>query len=184
MASNISQLPLPQGNPRPAAKRKRALSNAQRQKRWRAKQAAIVKAAVARQVPVAFGRQRAAAAAVAGVAIVLTGLSLSHLAHGIETVTRCPGWESWCMAIGIDLAFIACEVAQLSAATAAVAKAIGRYTKPTIAGSMIASAILNGVAFATAAAGWYIYPAAVLGAVVPALIYSLSRVAYGLTATK
>ena len=52
-------------------------------------------------------RQQWSAVTVALVAVVLTALSLSHLAHGIELVTRAPAWEAWSMAIGIDLGFVA-----------------------------------------------------------------------------
>jgi hypothetical protein len=42
-------------------------------------------------------RQTRAAAAVGTVAMVLTGLSLHHLASGIELVTRAPTAEAWAM---------------------------------------------------------------------------------------
>ena len=45
-------------------------------------------------------RQQVAAAAVAFVGVVLTVLSLSHLAHGIALVTSAPLWEAWAMAVG------------------------------------------------------------------------------------
>src|SRR5262245_21291406 len=48
-------------------------------------------------------RQQVAAAAVAFVGVVLTILSLSHLAHGIGLVTSAPVWESWAIAVGVDL---------------------------------------------------------------------------------
>jgi len=51
-----------------------------------------------------------------GRGLVLTALSLPHLAHGIELVTGAPAWESWLMAIGIDLGFLAPEIGQLCAA--------------------------------------------------------------------
>lgn len=128
-----------------------------------------------------IARQQYSAAAVAAVGVVLTGLSLSHLAHGIKLVTQAPSWEAWSMAIGIDLGFIALEIAQLCAATPGVRKDIGRYTKPAIIGTLIASALMNALAFGAQASGPMIYPAIALGIAVPALIYALSRVAFGLS---
>src|SRR5688572_12682716 len=131
-----------------------------------------------------LARQQMSAAAVAAVGAVLTVLSLHHLAHGIELLTGIPTWESVCMAIGIDLAFIALEIAMLAAATDRVRKEIGVYCKVTIAGTLAGSAALNSIAFSAAATGWWVYPAAALGIAVPALIYALSRVAFCLAASR
>jgi hypothetical protein len=135
-------------------------------------------------VTVSRRRQMRAAAAVGTVAMVLTGLSLHHLASGIELVTRAPTAEAWAMAIGIDLGFIALEAAQLCAASQAAAKAIGRWSKPAIVGTLAASAVMNALAFGAQAEGWLVYPAAALGVAIPALIYALSRVAFGLSVTR
>ena len=43
----------------------------------------------------ALRRQAATAAGIGAVAVTLTGLSLSHLAHGVEIVTGSSAWESW-----------------------------------------------------------------------------------------
>jgi hypothetical protein len=129
-------------------------------------------------------RQMRAAAAVGTVAMVLTALSLHHLASGIELVTRAPWAEAWAMAIGIDLGFIGLEAAQLCAATQAAAKAIGRWSKPAIVGTLVASAVMNALAFAAQADGLLVYPAAALGVAIPGLIYCLSRVAFGLSVTR
>jgi hypothetical protein len=56
-----------------------------------------------------------AAAAVLAVTLVLLGLSLSHLAAGIALVTGAGPFKGWLMAIGIDLGFIALELAVLAA---------------------------------------------------------------------
>jgi hypothetical protein len=53
-----------------------------------------------------------AAARVLTVTLVLLGLSLSHLAAGIALVTGAGPYDSWAMAIGIDLGFIALELAR------------------------------------------------------------------------
>src|SRR5262245_745099 len=55
----------------------------------------------ATRVTRAMRRQGATAVGIGAVAVTLTALSLSHLAHGIELVTHADGWESWAMAIGI-----------------------------------------------------------------------------------
>ena len=129
-------------------------------------------------------RQQVAAAAVAFVGVVLTVLSLSHLAHGIALVTSAPLWEAWAMAVGVDLGFIALEIAQLCAVTPVVRKEIARYTVPAIVGTLVASAIMNALAFGAQATGWMLYPAVGLGVAIPALIYALSRVAFGLSVAR
>jgi hypothetical protein len=125
--------------------------------------------AVRRQTKVAVG---------AGlVAATLTALSLSHLAHGIELLTSCPTWEAWAMAIGIDLGFITLELLMITAVTEAVRRKIARHANPAIIGTLLGSAGMNALAFANAAAGWMIWPAAAVGAVIPALIYLVMRAA-------
>jgi hypothetical protein len=129
-------------------------------------------------------RQRTAAGAVAAVAIVLTGLSLSHLAHGIALVTNAPAIEAWAMAVGIDLGFIALELGQLCAATPAVRREVEQFTRPAIIGTLAASALMNGMAFGYAAQGNMVYFAAALGIAIPAMIYALSRVTFGLAVSR
>jgi len=129
-------------------------------------------------------RQQIAAGAVAAVAIVLTGLSLAHLAHGIALVTNAPIIEAWAMAVGIDLGFIALELAQLCAATPTTRRAVEQFSRPAIVGTLIVSATMNAFAFGSAATGLMIYPAAALGVAIPALIYALSRVAFGLSVSR
>ena len=88
------------------------------------------------------------------------------------------------MAVGIDLGFIALEVAQLCAATPAVRREISRFTKPAIIGTLAASAVMNAMAFGSQAMGLMVYPAILLGLAIPALIYALSRVAFGLSVSR
>lgn len=126
-------------------------------------------------------RQTFAAFAVATVTIVLTGLSLSHLAHGIALVTNAPTWEAWAMAVGIDLGFIALELSQLCAATPAVRRSVETFSRPAIIGTLTVSAVMNALAFGSAAEGAMVYAAAALGVAIPALIYALSRVTFGLS---
>ncbi|WP_029002739.1 hypothetical protein [Azorhizobium doebereinerae] len=135
----------------------------------------------ARRVSLArINRQRVAAAGAAAVAVVLTGLSLSHLSHGIHLVTQAPPAESWAMATGVDLGFIASELAMLCASTEAVRRSVARFAQPAIAGTLGMSAALNALAFALPMDGWQLYAAAALGVAIPALVYALARVAFAL----
>ncbi len=125
----------------------------------------------------AMRRQTTVAVAAGLVAATLTALSLSHLAHGIELMTTCPSWESWAMAVGIDLGFITLELLLVTAVTEAVRRKISRHARPAIVGTLSGSALMNALAFAFQTTGYMIAPAAVLGAVIPALIYLITRAA-------
>ena len=117
-----------------------------------------------------------AAAAVLAVAGTLLALSLSHLAAGVALVTSSGPADGWLMAIGIDLGFVALELAML-VAPADKRAAVARYAAPAIAGTLAISAAMNGFAFAAHADGLLIYPAVGLGLAIPALIYALTKVA-------
>lgn len=132
------------------------------------------------RVRAALQRQAVAAAAVAAIGLVLTALSLSHLAHGVAMVTGVPAWQAWATAIGFDLSLIALESAQLCAATEAVRRAIARYARPSILGTLGGSAAMNAFAFCEAVSGWWLAPAIVLGIAIPTLIYVLTRIAVAL----
>lgn len=121
-------------------------------------------------------RQALSSVAIGAVAVCLTGLSLSHLAHGIELVTDSASTEAWAMAVGIDIGFIAMELAQLNCATEKLAKVISRFTKPAIVGTLVFSAAMNAFAFSAQAKGFMIAPAVVLGIAIPGLIYALTRI--------
>jgi hypothetical protein len=117
-----------------------------------------------------------AAAAVLAVAVILLALSLSHLAAGIALVTGAGPSDGWAMAAGIDLGFIALELAVL-AAPADKRPAVVRYAAPAIVATLAASAAMNAFAFAAHADGFMLYPAIGLGLAIPALIYALVKVA-------
>jgi hypothetical protein len=131
-----------------------------------------------------LAQQHGAAAAVAVVAAVLLVLSLAHLASGIKLVTQCPLWEAWALALGIDIAFVAMEMASLAAATERVRREIGPWTKTGIVATLLLSAALNALAFAAQAVGWLVPAAALLGLFVPALVFALSRIAFALAASR
>lgn len=120
--------------------------------------------------------RRLATYAVGAVALTLTGLSLSHLTCGIAEVTGGSTLDSGAMAVGIDLGFVALEVAQI-----VDYQAVKRFTQPAIIGTMLASAALNAFGFAAHAQGLMMYPAALLGCAIPALIYAMTRAAVALT---
>jgi hypothetical protein len=123
-------------------------------------------------------RRQTSVAVVAGlVAATLTALSLSHLAHGIHLMTECPTWESWAMAIGIDCGFITLELLLVTAVSEAVRKRVNKHARPAILGTLGGSALMNALAFAFQATGYMVYPAAILGMVIPALIYLITRAA-------
>jgi hypothetical protein len=124
-----------------------------------------------------LARQRATSYATAAVALVLMGLSLSHLADGIGSLTHSGPWHAWSMAIGIDLGFIVLELGQLCVSTEALRRNISRWTSPTIAGTLIVSAGMNAYAFAAVSGDWVSATAAcALGVSIPMLIYVLTRV--------
>jgi len=115
------------------------------------------------------GRHRA-------VAVTLTALSLSHLAHGVEIVTGSSVWESWAMAVGIDLGFVALELSQL-AINDKVRRQVARFARPAILGTLAGSAAMNAFAFAAQTVNpWMMAAAVTLGVAIPALIYALTRV--------
>jgi hypothetical protein len=80
------------------------------------------------------------------------------------------------MAIGIDLGFIALELAMLTAPTELQPK-LNVYAGPAIIGTLAASALMNAFAFASHATGLMIYPAIALGCAIPALIFALPKTA-------
>jgi hypothetical protein len=125
-------------------------------------------------------RQGWAAVFTASLVVVLTALSLEHLANGIVLITRAPLWEAWAMAIGIDLGFLAFECGTLCAATPKVREEVERFARPAIAGTLIVSALLNAAAFGAQAEGLLVYLALPFGLVIPAMIYAASRVAFTL----
>src|SRR5258707_12444338 len=83
----------------------------------------------------AIRRQAGTAVAVGAVAVNLTALSLSHLAHGVEIVTGSTPWESWAMAPGIDCGFSALELSQL-ATREHVPLHISRLARPAVLTSL------------------------------------------------
>lgn len=126
-------------------------------------------------------RQGATAIGIGLVAVTLTALSLSHLAHGVALVTGAEAWEAWSMAVGIDLGFVALELSQLATVSDHVRRQVSRFARPAIVGTLAGSAAMNAFAFAARAVNpWMMAAAITLGVAIPALIYALTRVGAGL----
>jgi hypothetical protein len=155
-------------------------ANAERQARWRQKRNALAKSAEQRP---AFSPQLYVAAASLTVTVVLLALSLVHLSTGIELITHCHRWEAMALALGVDAAMVCCEAALLVSGGKVLA-VIKRWASATIVCTVVASAGLNSLAFAQTAEGWWLYAAIAAGCAVPALIFSLTKVAAGLVSTK
>jgi hypothetical protein len=124
----------------------------------------------------AMHRQSLSATGIGLAIIVLTSLSLSHLASGISIITHSPAWQGWALAIGIDLGFM--ELACVVTVADKVRKVVERYARPAIVGTLTGSAVLNAFAFAGAAETLTMQIAgSVMGCAVPGLIYCLTRIA-------
>lgn len=128
-------------------------------------------------------RQKLASFAVIGVGVVLTGLSLTHLSSGVQAVTSATEGEALSMALGIDLGFIALELANLLTITEATRRRISRFTQPAIVGTLATSAVMNAFAFSSKVPAfdlgspWFNFaPAVFLGFAIPAMIFALMRV--------
>jgi hypothetical protein len=121
-------------------------------------------------------RRHAPAAGLGAVILVLIGLSLSHLAHGVSIVTGCADWEAYAMAIGLDLLIVGLEVAMVVTAGTKAHKPVARFANPALIAAFTWSAGLNAFAFSAASAAlWMAVTAASLGASIPALIYAGTR---------
>lgn len=126
-------------------------------------------------------RQLYSAAASWAVALVLVGLSLSHLARGVHLITGAGPIESWAMAIGVDLGLIAAEVAILCAPNAKASRDVRLWAGMLIIGTSVVSSVLNAVAFVSVAPDNALVlqiGAATLGACIPGAIYALTRLGY------
>jgi MFS family permease len=128
-----------------------------------------------------MARQRGAAYGIGAVAVVLMGLSLSHLASGVLALTHGEEWHAWAMAVGIDAGFIGLELGQLCVSTETMRKTVAKWAEPTIIGTLIVSAIMNAYAFASTTDNLAVACAAcALGISIPSLIYVLTRVSVAL----
>ena len=113
--------------------------------------------------------RKLAAYGIIGVDAGLLGLSLTHLAHGTQLVTKCETWEAYTLALGIDAGFVALECTGLAAPD--LSKSL--WLKFPIAWCLGISAIMNAVAFTERADGLLMQVGAImLGVTIPALIFA------------
>jgi hypothetical protein len=133
---------------------------------------------VARREPT-FGLQRWVAIGGAVVIAVLLFLSLTHLAEGIQLVTRCAHWQAVSVAVGVDAGLIFAEAALLVACAKAYA-AIRRYAWAMVIGTLVVSAALNALAFAHEATGWMFWASIGFGVFIPAAVFVCTKIAAGL----
>jgi hypothetical protein len=119
--------------------------------------------------------------AMVGIAVIaaLLFLSLSHLAGGIQLVTRCASWEAIALAAGIDVGLVVAESALLVASATAL-KIIRRWCTAMIGGTLVVSAALNALAFSNGAAGWWLYASIGFGVFVPVAVFVLTKIVTGL----
>ena len=116
----------------------------------------------------------------AGVASVMTVVSLTHVADGVQLVTHgaVPDWQAWLLAIGLDVNYIAMELAAIVAATATVKDKLHRLTRWGIPSVMSFSMALNAIEFCTKAVDSFDVAKGVVGGVVlPLFVFLTFRMA-------
>jgi hypothetical protein len=96
-----------------------------------------------RTTKAAIIRRHAPAVGLGAVILVLIGLSLSHLAHGVSIVTGCADWEAYAMAIGLDLLIVGLEVAMVVTAGTKAHKPVARFANPALIATFTWSAGLE-----------------------------------------
>lgn len=142
-----------------------------------AKTAKISARAVSAHTKKSRKRARMAAYGLGGVAMFLTGLSLSDLAAGVQIVTKCADWQSVLMAIGVDGGYISLESAMILAPSEHVRRIIGPYASWGVRGTLVASAAMNAFAFGHGQDGAMLAASIGIGIGIPMLIYALTQAA-------
>src|SRR5260370_34169932 len=124
--------------------------------------------------------QHWSAALLGTVAAAMTTVSLSHIAGGVEHITHgaVPEWQAWGAAIGLDVNYIAMEMAGVVAAMQHVRDRLHRLTRYGIPAVMGFSMALNALEFAAGATDVYELSAGIaMGVILPALQFLTFRVA-------
>lgn len=120
-------------------------------------------------------RQAIVAGCVGSVGVLITALSLSHLASGVRLITGCELWEAWAMSVAVDVGFVATKFCTLVVGEK-LRKKIATLSNVTIVGTLAGSAGMNVYAFASQATNPYVLAAAIaLGLAIPALIFAFMR---------
>jgi hypothetical protein len=93
--------------------------------------------------------QRRSAALLGTVASAMTVVSLAHVAGGVQSITHgaVPAWQAWGLAVGLDINYIAMEMAALVTATRGVRDKLHKLTKVGIPAVMGFSMALNAMEF-------------------------------------
>src|SRR5262245_34120688 len=83
------------------------------------------------------------------VASAMTIVSLTHVAGGVQLVTHdaVPDWQAWGLAIGLDINYVAMEMAGIVAATSVVRDKLHKLTRWGIPAVMLFSMSLNALEF-------------------------------------
>lgn len=124
--------------------------------------------------------QQIAAIGIAAIGLLITALSLSHLAHAVGTITAMPAWQAWSTAAAFDLLLIGLEGAQVIA-TGACKAALRRVGPWTIRGVLVGSAAMNSFAFGEHLAGSYwLIASTAIGIAIPCLMLVSSKAALAL----
>jgi hypothetical protein len=114
------------------------------------------------------------------VAAAMTTVSLSHIAGGVEHITHSavPAWQAWGVAIGLDVNYVAMEMAGVVAAMQHVRDRLHRLTRIGIPAVMGFSMALNALEFAAGATNAYELAAGIaMGVILPVLVFLTFRVA-------
>jgi hypothetical protein len=110
----------------------------------------------------------------------MTTVSLSHIAGGVETITHAavPEWQAWGVAVGLDVNYVAMEMAGVVAAMQHVKDRLHRLTRWGIPAVMGFSMSLNALEFAAGATNpWELAAGIAMGVILPGSVFLAFRVA-------
>jgi len=124
--------------------------------------------------------QHGAAVLLGVVAAAMTTVSLSHIAGGVTHITHAavPEWQAWGVAVGLDVNYVAMEMAGVVAAMQHVRDRLHRLNRIGIPAVIGFSMSLNALEFAAGATNAYELAAGIaMGVILPALVFLTFRVA-------
>src|SRR5258708_13609472 len=114
------------------------------------------------------------------VAAAMTTVSLSHIAGGVTHLTHAavPEWQAWGVAVGLDVNYVAMEMAGVVAPIQHVRDRLHRLTRLGIPAVMGFSMCLNALEFAAGATNvWELAAGIAMGVILPGLVFLTFRVA-------
>jgi hypothetical protein len=124
--------------------------------------------------------QHGTALLLGAVAAAMTTVSLSHIAGGVDHITHhaVPVWQAWGVAVGLDVNYVAMEMAGVVAAMQHVKDRLRRLTRWGIPSVMAFSMALNALEFAAGATNtWELAAGVAMGVILPGLVFLTFRVA-------